>query len=671
MKSILPGLLLCLTVTCTLAQKSPFKFGIIPLEDRKMTVYEKDSTAAAVVLVDLGESSINYDQVNGFTLNFERLTRIKILRKEGFKWADFEIPLYHEGSNDEKLSGLKAVTYNLENGKIVEYKAKSDGFFKEKYSENIDIIKIALPNVKEGSIVEITYKVNSDFLLNFQDWEFQSTIPTVHSEYRALVPEFFNYDKYLQGYLSLSVVENKSVPGSIMITSKDRLGSRAMNTVFTTDKLDFKQNNSRWVAKDVPAFKPEPFITTHKDYISKINFELAYIKYPNEPIKPILGSWEEINRKYLESDNFGKEITGNSFLKKTVDEITEGLDKDEQKLNAISNYVKQTISWDGSNQKSVENSLKKVLDNKRGNSAEINLLLASMIEKAGIVVHPVLISTRDHGFVRETTPVTTQFNYVISLAEVDGKQILLDATDKFLPMGIIPERCLNGNGLLISKTGYRWIKLMTPIRTKAFLSADLICEPDGMIKGQVSLDRTGYSACTGRKSYFSKPENDYVKEFVGSHPWEIRRSEFKNTKELNESFKEIYEMVINDHATVAGETIYLNPFITMREIENPFKIESREYPVDFGSPYEKLYLSKIAVPAGYVVDELPKAQIFLLPENAAKYAFSATVSGQVISITSHFQINKSLFLQEEYPHLREFYSRVVAKQAEQIVLKKR
>jgi hypothetical protein len=43
----------------------------------------------------------------------------------------------------------------------------------------------------------------------------------------------------------------------------------------------------------------------------------------------------------------------------------------------------------------------------------------------------------------------------------------------------------------------------------------------------------------------------------------------------------------------------------------------------------------------------------------------------VINITSHLQINKSLFIQDEYPHLREFYTRVVAKQTEQIVLKKK
>lgn len=40
-------------------------------------------------------------------------------------------------------------------------------------------------------------------------------------------------------------------------------------------------------------------------------------------------------------------------------------------------------------------------------------------------------------------------------------------------------------------------------------------------------------------------------------------------------------------------------------------------------------------------------------------------------ISSNFSVNRILFSQEEYPLLREFYNQVVAKQAEQIVLKKK
>ena len=82
MKFIISGLLLCLTVNCTLAQKSPLKFGVIPLEDLKMTVYDKDTSASAVVLADYGEAYIRVTSVSAM-LNFDRHVRIKILKKDG------------------------------------------------------------------------------------------------------------------------------------------------------------------------------------------------------------------------------------------------------------------------------------------------------------------------------------------------------------------------------------------------------------------------------------------------------------------------------------------------------------------------------------------------------------------------------------------------------------
>jgi Transglutaminase-like superfamily/Domain of Unknown Function with PDB structure (DUF3857) len=672
MKNIFAGLIIALVVGNSYAQKSPIKFGEIPLEDLKMSHYDKDSTAAAVVLADFGQSSILYNQTEGFNLLFERTTRIKILSKDGLEWATFSVPLYNEDGNNEKFSGLKAVTYNLENGKIVETKLKSDAVFKEKVNENIDIIKMTLPNVREGSIVEVTYRVMSDFLFNFQDWEFQRTIPTRWSEYRANIPEFYNYDKYMQGYVSLAVNETKDVAASITLTSKERSGGYSSSTEFSQDKIDFKEYRSRWVATDVPAFREEPYITTPKDYISKMNFELAYLKFPNQPVKPVMGSWEDINKQFNESRNFGSEITGNGFLKKIAEEITANVVTPEQKINAINNYVKQNIAWNDYSRKYTDTPLKKVMEDKKGSSAEINLLLASLLEKAGFNVSAVLISTRDHGFVRQTVPNSSQFNYVLCLVNIDNKQMLLDATDKLLPTGVLPERCLNGSGFVVSPAGaYSWIALTSTVRSLLYYNVDLKLGADGELKGQITVDQSGYYAHSGRKKYFTKGKDDYIKDFIGGHSWGVDKSDFTNDNELALPFKEVHGVVISDHVVAADALIYLNPFILSQLTENPFKSETREYPVDFGISQEKLYTCKIAIPDGYVIDELPQSRLIRLPDNAAKYAYSVTQAGNTILLTSNLQINHSLFSSEEYPSLRQFYDQVVAKQSEQIVLKKK
>jgi hypothetical protein len=675
MKHLIAGLFLAFTSQTLIAQKAPIKFGDIPMEDLKMVTYPKDSSASALILTDYGQSSLVYSQGDGFSLLFERITRIKILTKDGLDWATFSIPLYKDGGANEKLSGLKGATYNLENNKIVETKMKNDAVFKEKATENLDIMKVTLPGVKVGSVIEISYKVMSDFLFHFQDWEFQSTIPARWSEYRANIPEYYYYEKYTQGYIPLTIVEEVDVPNSITLTSSERESTGrfgAVKTEFTTDRVEFKEQRSRWAAQDVPAFKAEPFITTPKDYILKINFELAYKKFPGQPIEPVIGSWADLNKQFSESEHFGKEITGNGFLKKTVEEITTGLSTPEQKISAINSYVSRNIEWNGYSYMFTDAPLKKILDERNGSSADINLLLGSMLEKAGFDISPVLLSTRDHGFVRQTIPISSQFNYVVCLVKFNDKMVLLDATDKLLPTGTLPERCLNGSGFVVAKEGaFTWVPLKSPTKSRKYSNADLAIVPSGELRGKLSVDQSGYYAQSGRKKVLAKGEGEYIKEMIDSRSWVVEKSEFKNTKEINEGFKELHNVVINDHAMATDGLIYINPFIDLQEKENPFKLEKREYPVDYGSPLEKLYMCKISIPDGYVVDDLPKSIMLKLPDNSARYVYNVTQTGNAISLTSNLHINKSLFTQEEYPHLREFYTQLVAKQAEQIVFKKK
>ena len=101
-------------------QKPPVKFGDVSLEEITMRSYEKDTSAAAIILADYGISSIQYRQDVGFVVDFERITRIKIFTKQGLAYGNFTIPLSKDESADERLDLVKAVTYNLSGGKTVE-----------------------------------------------------------------------------------------------------------------------------------------------------------------------------------------------------------------------------------------------------------------------------------------------------------------------------------------------------------------------------------------------------------------------------------------------------------------------------------------------------------------------------------------------------------------------
>lgn len=617
------------------------------MEDMEMTIYGKDSSAVALILLDYGKAYINLNTL-GANLNFDRHVRIKVLKKEGLSWADVEIPLYHAGSSEEKVTSLKAVTYNLEGGKIVESKMSKEGIFSEKFNRRINHQKFTLPNVKEGSVIEYSYTVVSDFLSNFPNWQFQYKIPTRHSEYWAIIPNFLVMERYMQGYLISSSYE-----------VKDRDGNQS----------SYAEKLHHWIMKDVPAFKEEPFMTCEEDYVSKINFALAYINFRGQASQEIMGSWEKLAKELLEDESFGKIVTGSGHLKKQVEVITAGKTKPLDIVEAIHTYVKTTLEWDGYKDFTADN-LKDVFEKKKGTAGDINLALASMLEKAGLKVDMVLLSTRDHGFVRKPYPMSRQLNYVICRVMVEDKYIFLDATEKFLPVGVLPERCLNGEGLLVSKHNFGWVALASKTKAKSTVSASLALDEESKLTGTVSYIRNGYDAQSMRKNYQNKGREDYLKDFAGGKNWEIENTLFENVDSVHKDVKEIHTVLLENHSSVAGDFTYINPFITSQLEENPFKLEKREYPVDFGSLQEKIYLCKITLPDGYAVDELPKSKVLAMPGNAAKFTYSVSQVGNAINITSNFQINRTLFTQDEYPLLREFYSQIVAKQAEQLVLKK-
>ena len=78
------------------------------MDEMKMTVYDKDTTAEAVVLADYGVSEIQYNSSNGFELNFKTHVRIKILKKDGLDEANVEILLRQRSGTDEQLGALKS-----------------------------------------------------------------------------------------------------------------------------------------------------------------------------------------------------------------------------------------------------------------------------------------------------------------------------------------------------------------------------------------------------------------------------------------------------------------------------------------------------------------------------------------------------------------------------------
>jgi len=137
--------LLCIFLLCTstilLAQekigKIPVKFGKVTPEDFNINANAVDSSAEALVIADFGTTSFEGDNRGWFSLVFKRSKRIRILKRAAFDAATISIPLLVNGAVSEKVDGLRAATYNLEGGKVVETKLEDKSIFTDKVSKHL------------------------------------------------------------------------------------------------------------------------------------------------------------------------------------------------------------------------------------------------------------------------------------------------------------------------------------------------------------------------------------------------------------------------------------------------------------------------------------------------------------------------------------------------------
>lgn len=660
-------LVLCLLLLASLSygqqpaisKPKTFKYGKIELSEFNTKGTGADSAAAAVTLFDVGKGYFDVSSKSGdFVYVFERHIRYKIIGKAGYDYANLELSSYRKNSDEVKLDYMDAATYNLEDGKIVISKLNKDAKFSERHDKNYTIKKFALPNVKEGSIVEYKYKITSDFIFTLKPWYFQREIPTLYSEYEITIPEYYKYKTRAGGYVFLN-------PKQEMVSKSFMLGQQSVTA--TCLKQQYR-------AENVPALKKENFITTMDDYLSKVGFELSSVTIPGRVYQEYTSSWPQIVKRLKDEENFGAFISKRSHSKTILKDIVKGETNPDTVMLRIFNYVKNNIKWNEDHYfYTTETNPKSVFDKKTGNSADINLCLLSLLTEANITASPVLLSTRENG-AHPGFPMLTDFDNVIVHAVIGDKPFLLDATDKDHCPNLIAYQNLNHEGLKVNLTDVtgEWISLEEAGTSKRNITLMLNLDKENKFSGKLYLSSTQYEALKQRDKYRSAAnETDYLKNFKNEKAGlGVKNYQVENLNNPAEPLIETMDILIEDNIEEAGNLAYFAPLLFERTKENPFKQEERIFPVDFAYPTEENYRITIDFPKEYQLDKTPKNERISLPDDKASFTFMFVVDQNKLMINSKIAVKKAFFTPEEYNDLKELFKNIVRKQAEQIVFKK-
>ncbi|PSL20829.1 DUF3858 domain-containing protein [Chitinophaga ginsengisoli] len=657
----------CLFALTTFSQtRDKVKFGKISPEDFAPTSFEKDTSAHAVILADIGSSEFQVER-DHFELSYKRFKRIKVVDKNGYDAASDEIPLYISGQMEEKLVNLKAVAYNLENGQVVETKMESKSVFTDKYDKNHILKKFTVPGVKEGTIIEYTYSVTSPFNFNLQPWNFQDEYPCLLSEYSVTIPEIYDYVFLKQDINSMLTVKTTVDRQTYNITyesngptSASQHGSFSANTV-----------KNVWTAKDIPALREESYTTSLRNHITRIEFQLSAIKYPESPVKPIMGNWQKFSEELNKDEDFGADLSkNNGYLGDIVDELTDGLKDDTAKARRIYNYVRNNFTCTDHYGLYLSKPLKTVFSSHNGSVADINLLLIAMLRRAKLNADPVVLSTRNHGFTHELYPLRSRFNYTMAAITVDTLTYFLDASRPYLGFGRVDISCYNGHARMLTAESVPVYFNPDDLLEQKNTFVMLMGGEGGSLKGSIQQYPTYFESCAmrssikdkGKDAYFKGKEKDFATETV------ISGVELENLDDNEEVLKLKYDFEMK--ADDAG-MIYLNPLFTEAMHKNPFRSQERRYPVEMPCVMDETYTLNLTIPDGYVVEEIPKSAMVKFNENEGVFQYLIQQNESSIQFRSRIKLNRAVFAPDEYNSLREFFDMIVKKQSEQIVLKRK
>lgn len=632
----------------------PDNFGKLTPFEQSIEHYAQDSTANAVVLYERGD---NYFKVVNRKIRLikEYHGKIKIFNEKAFHLGTVEIPLYHNDNASEKLAKISAITHN-KNG---QFRVLPSEVFNTTLSENWEQKKFTFPKLEPGSVLEYTYTIETPFDFKLTGWNFQNAIPVLYSEFNAKIPGNWVYNRSLTGPFDLDVNEATIKKNCFHI---DGIAKDADCEVL------------KYVMKDVSAFKIDAdYMLGASNYRASIDFELSEYKSFNGTSQKFTKSWKDVDREFRSDKDIGRQLTKKGFFEKNVPEQLLIQGDELTRAKNIFKFIQEHFTWNEEMGIYGKARVKEAFDQKRGNVSEINMSLINLLNAAGIKANLMLLATRNRALPKKVHPVMSDFNYSIAKVGIDGKDYLLDATDKYMAFGMLPFRALNHYGRVMDFKSDSYWQTIHPepnnrLQIRAHLKFDLEQNKGIGIFDRINL---GYNALDTREVIDQYSEDEYLDTMEETIEGDFEITSYDLRKASNTDVKVSERFGFELENIGNGEVIYLNPFLVRFFEQNPFLLEERHYPVDFGYARTYKYSINIAIPEGYTIQELPKAQAVQLGDQIIVFKFNHKEGANQIALTFDLALNSSHIEAENYQGLKDVFKHVTDVQNNSLIVLKK
>ncbi|HEX6773969.1 MAG TPA: DUF3857 and transglutaminase domain-containing protein [Acidobacteriaceae bacterium] len=609
-------------------------------------------SAKAVILDDEETLTVQSD---GQATLVERVA-IKILRPQGRDYANISIPM----DRDSKVRWLHVWTiaadghpYTLRDNEMAELGNNDYGML------YVDLHrKVAeAPAADPGAIMAYEYEQNMRPYLQEYTWEFQQSIPILRSVFELVLPPDWHY--FVAARKDSGVITSQPAP-----------------------------DHYRWQIDNVPGIdtKDIPMVPESASMAGRL-----VVRYSREPAPTGDARWTSVGDWYTTLATPSAQAT--PAIAAMAKGLVAGQSDFTARIQSIANYMQRNIRYVG-----IEigigglkpHAADDIFRNRYGDCKDKATLLRAMLESIGIHSTWVLVDHR-RGVVDPSVP-SIEGDHVIAAIEIppgysspllesvvttkSGKRYLLfDPTNEWIPIGQIPPYEQGSYGILADGDQSQLIALpvmpATDDRIEHTVHAQLAA--DGSLAASVVEQRFGYAAEYSRAIFSEgsqQQQHDSLEKRLRSDlsSVSIEKLAAGHPTDLAHPFELDYTIHVSGYARPAGDLLLVRPRIFGSDAWS-LPRETRSWPIDLSAIQTRTDHIDVALPPGYVVDELPDP--VSLDTDFASYHSAVTADTTALHYTREYTVKQLQLDASRYDDLRKFSERIAYDEAASAVLKKK
>ncbi len=533
------------------------------------------------------------------------IDRIKIFNERGRNFASKSIS-YREGY--QKVRILFANTIKPD-GKIIALK-KTDIHDSSEYSgyefyTDIKVKKFTMPAVEDDCVIEIAYEIQNlkpVLSLDYSDTFFcQNLFPIEKDIVEVVLPvgTDLNYKNFKTNITPEITVQ----------------GNKRKYTFVNTKQKEIIPESRMPSLLDRDTFPQLSFWT--------------------------LTSWDKISKWYI--DLVKEQMKSSQELEKFTKQLIEGEKTDEDKINAIFNFVSQNIRYIAvllGPHTHKPHPANEIFEKRYGDCKDKTVLLLTMLKIAGITGLPALVPANGKYF-DDSMPSLKVFNHIIAVVPSKDKYYWLDATNETASFDS-PPFMLPTKVFLINEDG-SYIFITTPALDDKKDYYHLSIHYNINNKGNADINYTyeflGKASESIRYSFKYSPPEQRKKIFEnrGIEVKELALSSFTDTRS---PFTIKLSGIVKNLAQVLDEeTMVLSNILPLDSYRDITAANDRKYPISITKSLYSIESRSYQFPSGFKIKRLPPNYTFEKPfrYRSEKYSFKDSVFRVVLEAKNEEQ----------------------------------